>query len=733
MTERDDLLRRVARTDPYPNDRPLPTDLADSRPPVAILIQGGDDIDQVAPLTPARTARWWRGPAVAAAALVVALLVAIPIFLVDGDDGPAANTTAATVATTTVPTTVDEPANSMLVTPAIGATWTLVATVDDWLTEPVMLDGRYYATSRGLDEDTQEEVDGRVGGIIEDTGELWTSLDGVTWVPAETGDQKPAARADGATDGASVVVRRNPTADEIGILVADGLWASTDEETWREIALRPSNDDWVPTETTGGLGWVVYSPPSYAAILADGSELYQGPRAGNLGLWYTPDTEAWFEVTDLGPLKHVNWGGIREVGVLEAATVVRDNDILVYAYIGEQLGFAVSNPHTEVWRLELSVDPDRVAQETVPSTTNPAVADDGAASLDESAGLEWNPILSATRARSAPTAATCPEGTNPNAPGPIYQARPGEGPWNNQAAVFDTHAGRIVFLDETGETWTFDVCTNTWRQMNPTWAPYGDPNVFPIRNVGELVYDVDSDRTIAFGPNFVSVYDANTNTWTRQSPGPNADLGFGSPGLGAVYDPVSGLVLVVADDGELFGYDVETDQWTRIGNITEAREVTHEGQTQTLGPPVLVGYVAEADRLAFLGFDGAPFQDDGALINPRTGDTAPLTDPPDGVRGGFGSFSYATGGDTAYTYADGVCRLDPVSFDWDCSTGSQQEAMSSAMVYDPINSRVVVINNFCCTWPGTTVSDDVWAVDFDTGEQIELLAKAVTRTEMDGS
>ena len=59
--------------------------------------------------------------------------------------------------------------------------------------------------------------------------------------------------------------------------------------------------------------------------------------------------------------------------------------------------------------------------------------------------------------------------------------------------------------------------------------------------------------------------------------------------------------------------------------------------------------------------------------------------------------------------------------------------MSAAMVYDSINARVVVINNFCCAWPGRSVSDDVWAIDFNTDERIELLATANTRVETDGS
>jgi len=349
----------------------------------------------------------------------------------------------------------------------------------------------------------------------------------------------------------------------------------------------------------------------------------------------------------------------------------------------------------------------------------------------------WSPILSETVAGVPPPAATCPPGATPDLPGPVDQVRPGEGPWTNQAAVFDTHAGRIVYLDETGETWTFDVCTNTWHQMNPTWVPYGDPKVSPVRDVGGLVYDIDSDRTIAFGPRFVSVYDATTNTWTRQSREPNADLDLGwLPG--AVYDPISGLVVLQTQRGSVV-YDVDTDAWTPLGQLWCSPHMVYDADSQQWSPadpvpgctPFLVGYSADTDHMFFLDF-----QSDGLAVDPRTGESIHLEAPDGGVMGGFGSFRYATGGETAYTYGErGVCRLNPATLDWDCSAGSQREDMPSAMVYDPINTRVVVINDWCCTWPGTTVSDDVWvwAIDFDTGERVELLATANARTETDGS
>jgi hypothetical protein len=308
----------------------------------------------------------------------IASLAAVVLLLPgcdDSDDGAADTTLAATTTTappttttTAAPTTMPAVQDDTTAVPAsIAATWSYQGTVDDWLTEPVMLDGRYYATSKGLDDDTQQEVDGQVEGFIEDGGELWTSLDGVTWIPAEEGERSPPASPGTPTDGPTVVVRRNPIGDQYGMLVAEGLWATSDGTSWREIPLRPSQDNWIPWVATGGLGWVVYSPPGEATVEADGSEAYQGPRPGNLGLWYTPDTEAWFEVTDLGPLADTVGNTVDldgevvvavsdgEAGVFGAAMIVRDTDILVYVNIATASGWVISNPHTEIWRLDLSL------------------------------------------------------------------------------------------------------------------------------------------------------------------------------------------------------------------------------------------------------------------------------------------------------------------------------------------------------------------------------------------
>ena len=89
MTDRDDLLRRVRRANPAPPEGALPAEVADSRPPVAWLIEGKH---AMADATPSAERHRWRGPAIAGTALAAALAIALPLFLVRGGEerGPQA-------------------------------------------------------------------------------------------------------------------------------------------------------------------------------------------------------------------------------------------------------------------------------------------------------------------------------------------------------------------------------------------------------------------------------------------------------------------------------------------------------------------------------------------------------------------------------------------------------------------------------------------------------------------
>jgi len=153
---------------------------------------------------------------------------------------------------------------------------------------------------------------------------------------------------------------------------------------------------------------------------------------------------------------------------------------------------------------------------------------------------------------------TCPPGTNPDKPGTVDQARPviGDG---IAAMVFDRHAGRIVLLAQVAsgaETWTFDVCTNTWTRTHPDREPaLADPT--------HVIYDIDSDAAIAIDGQSTWVYDLAANTWTRMSVIPVVRQWNV---MTWTYDPVSGLV-IAADASALWSYDVETDTWAWISSV----------------------------------------------------------------------------------------------------------------------------------------------------------------------
>ncbi len=330
---------------------------------------------------------------------------------------------------------------------------------------------------------------------------------------------------------------------------------------------------------------------------------------------------------------------------------------------------------------------------------------------------EWNSILADTRAGPTPPAATCLPGTSPNEPGPIDQQRP-EAAFNGMlAAAFDHRLGQIIFADTNGQTWGFDVCTNTWHTLNPDGTP-------PAESSAGLVYDVDSDRTISVG-SLIGVYDAESNEWSTA-------VGKGYP-FGAVYDPVSGLVIttIFADDGlggdglggdglgmELWAYDVDTDTWTLVGHIAQLGD--------------LLGYTPEPDRLIIATWDNRTM-----LLDPRSGEKTIVETETPAVQFGWPKASYGTTTDTAFVahgvkaaggmivdvFPGFICGFEPATLTWGsclASPGDGDYPGFGAIVGDPINNRLVVINGiYGDFWVNAT--DHVWGIDLETGELSELL------------
>ena len=390
---------------------------------------------------------------------------------------------------------------------------------------------------------------------------------------------------------------------------------------------------------------------------------------------------------------------------------VVDADGTFWAPSKEAGGGIVGSNGGQTTRLVVPVDESTAASST--TTIVPAAG-------------EWNPILADTRAGPAAVASTCPAGADPAVAGSANQDRPAAGWAGLLAGAFDNRTGRIVYLDEARETWTFDVCTNTWLQLRPTGEVPGDLSA-------GLVYDADSDVTVAFGFNGVSVYDASANTWAYQNHNP---LGAG-PGqfapMGAVYDPVSGLIVTTElTDGYLdaWAYDADTNTWTLIGRLWDGGDdyVWFE----------LLGYSREADRLIFTSVNNLT-----ALVDPRTGTKTIIETATPGIDLVWPGAQYGPAADSTFVakgtwvhggvfdqqFPDQICGFDINTSTWTLCVpmpGSSGYAAFAAMVGDPINDRLVLVHGVYGNFWGRS-DDGVWAIALDTGETVELLAPSERR------
>ncbi len=715
--------------------------------------------------------RGFRTPVLAFAAAFAAIIVAVGIFGLLGRDGqtavdePAPATTIHPVVTTTVapvattaPTAIPEHPPVRAFAIAIdrdGSLWAATATgVARWL--PGSTTATMHTTEDGLPDDDVHRIVAGPEGIVWAGASGWMARFDGSWTtysaPAESAGPM-AIGSDGAVwsafgerqlgrfDGSKWEVFNAPLTLDDGVttpwsgfidVAPDGtVWAGTheyrgvfafDDPNWVQyttadglplealgtIAVAPDGSVWVGSTSMdatpgGGIAhfdgsaWTVYTTDD--GLLSNTADVAVG---GNGTVWAI---HAGPDGTGVSHFDGATWTAYSDILGLGMAASVDDSGTLWMPSGDGVIGF----DGTAVTRLVLPVDePPEASATPVPP-------------LDE-----WNPVLSTTAANTAPPSATCPAGTDPNAPGPADQERPEPGWAGNLAGAFDHHTGRIVYVDTLGETWTFDVCTNTWHRMDPTGAVLGELSA-------GLVYDVDSDVTIALGFEHISVYDANANTWTQPA---NDIIGVGD-GLivpfGAVYDPVSGLIITSTpalaeaadpDRWDLWAYDVDTDEWTLLSPVPIDRTTPCCTQID------LLGYSQEIDRLILTTY--ADSKEATLLVDPRTGETNVISTPTSGVNLGWPSAAYGPAADTVYVTDHGdpfgstglaMCGFDTGTLIWECNPAPDPvpaHTVFAAVVGDPINDRLILINGVYGNW-WANADSDVWAIDPETGEWTELL------------
>jgi hypothetical protein len=251
-------------------------------------------------------------------------------------------------------------------------------------------------------------------------------------------------------------------------------------------------------------------------------------------------------------------------------------------------------------------------------------------------------LLTAACVPAQPEIALAPPTATPAPPtattAPTDTPEPTEIPALNPSArgyvsmTYDSESDKIILFggyDEpigggepiaNGETWAYDVASNTWTNMKPTSGP-------PENGGTYLVYDIESDRVILFNGGWFNndtwAYDYNTNTWTEMANGPKSRMGYRM-----AYDAESdrcilfgGLPQPPGVFNETYAYDFNSDTWTKM-----EPSISPQGRNFHT-----MAYDPQADRvILFGGGDWKNFMEDTWAYDYNT-DTWEEIIPSDGI------------------------------------------------------------------------------------------------------
>jgi N-acetylneuraminic acid mutarotase len=160
-------------------------------------------------------------------------------------------------------------------------------------------------------------------------------------------------------------------------------------------------------------------------------------------------------------------------------------------------------------------------------------------------------------------------------------------------ATYDAESDRTVLLAEDGTTWAYDADADAWRE-SAAEAP-------PSRLWHAMAYDEGSDRVIVFGGTTRSdadlgdtwAYDLNTDTWQEMAP-------VSSPPprryAAMAYDPgTDRIVLFGGVTGrqeeplnDTWAYDYDTNTWTAVSPATAPSPRGWHAMAQETGTGTIV-------------------------------------------------------------------------------------------------------------------------------------------------
>jgi hypothetical protein len=305
------------------------------------------------------------------------------------------------------------------------------------------------------------------------------------------------------------------------------------------------------------------------------------------------------------------------------------------------------------------------------------------------------------------------------------------------SAAVDVDSARLVALVARpggakglhGETWTLDLCTNTWHQQHPARSPSGGPDT-------QLVYAADADVVFAWSPRERKgwVYDLQRDEWTRVARAPQPVL----------EDPVhsqdgpGSVILRDGANGALWSYDVSSNSWTRLAGPSLARDDgTQEADYHSFmvadpqrGQLILVQnaytdpartWLFDLDLRQWHQLTGATpevitgYDETGSeVVFDRHADTLLL----------LGNAKLVAFSPSGNTWREVALPKLLAGTDGSGPTGPLAR-LRHTLAYDPINARVLVLGGVSRRGvdPDWVRADDVWAYDTPSNTWTELVAR----------
>ena len=344
-------------------------------------------------------------------------------------------------------------------------------------------------------------------------------------------------------------------------------------------------------------------------------------------------------------------------------------------------------------------------------------------------------VTTPTAVPTTPATATCPKGTDPNAVGPAKQTRPQFGEESSASAAFDRQSGRVVYVDSSGQTWTFDVCTNTWdRVATRGERPSGSDHLF---------YDAHDDLTYALGGSLPTIrtFDVETSTWTAVA---HPDRSWAGDDQ-FVMDPDNRVIYGYLLGADMWAYDIARNTWTKVDQGALRPPTDWWGALTTVDPSVgrVMLYGLRSNDPVTAPPTEPPVQsnvaaetwtfDLGTRSWTRVATATPLLNFGWYVRGT--EMSYNEASRSTVIFADGtVAVFDTTTNQWtqpqpgkgwpDALETGPLARLGPGLVDDTVNGRVLVFGGSIRTpdeerqWQD---GSDVWAYDVDANAWTELV------------